>query len=1163
MKKIIFALLLFPSILFGQATGKYIVNKATGGTVIIDTLNAASLLNLHQTTAGQTITIASIPSGGKTIDVVNIGSVDLTLSPGGTLSPAPAINSRAQLRWTGSTWGVTLGGGSGSGLDTSAIHKTGNEVKRSGILTFVVPPSVPTPVLSPDAANKGYVDTKAGAKQDTGKAFYKDGSILATGDFDLNSHDLKRVNGIKDPSGVYAIVPSTRLLKDVAGNTILNFQNQSNGIGIGTGGGGFVFIKADNLTTNRTLQAPNQGGTLALTTDIPASVDTSLLVHKHVGSLLFQNPNTTGLSITTDNGVYGKSFLYLDSSSGELGYGPSTYFYVDHTGSTQSSASGIIELKAAGLKVTDSRVGASQKGLEYGADYSSHYSSRSLVDKAYATSLIPSSLPPSGSAGGDLTGTYPNPTVGSAAITFLKMQNIASGVLIGRSTAGSGSPESIAVGSGLSLSAGTLSATGSAPTGSASGDLGGTYPGPTVNNSAVIGKVLTGYTSSPGTVSASDNILQAFQKINGNVGVNTTNIASNTASILHLRKFKVFPNTIIEGYGDSYMQSFLASPTTNGFYPILATSLGYTTANQGQFAVGGTGWDYIAKTSNSSLVLANQKLLLACAGLNDMRRADYSNLTTPPYSYAKTYNKIICGVKSFLCNAFMSKTCIAANNASVTTAGTWTTTSGMGDKASGRLTGLVRTSSVSGSTLSYTFTGTNIVVGTFGCDGVTVTHGGFTVSIDGTTVDTYSPIGLADAQLDGNSDANTIVPNTLIYTGLGNNSHTIVITTTSNTPTYIDYFGQLQSPNLCSPVLILGIPTLDATGYSSLTPSIPSTAVGDTLMSRGRQAILAGTSYFNGYPVTTARFEDYWNPATDLNTDHVHPSNSGYKKIALDAINYFQFGDQYNAYVQNPAILWDGSSSNRGYVANSGDNFVFANNFNPVSGATFNAAKYLAGIYTNTAGDGTIQFWRSTSAGGSVIEAGRFSKTGFLLNTTAAPYRMTNAGSDVNPFFIYDAGGSSSTAGATSYFMDNTNGFGIARANGTRRISRVNFTLTNNSDVAGSESSDYSINLLNGAMAVNGGYKPNRTTVSDANYSILAKDFLIAYTSLTVGRTATLPAPSATYANQTFTIKDESGGAGTNNITVAGTIDGAVNYIINTNYGSVTVYCNGTAYFKR
>ncbi|MFC4401071.1 hypothetical protein ACFOX1_13790, partial [Mariniflexile soesokkakense] len=38
----------------------------------------------------------------------------------------------------------------------------------------------------------------------------------------------------------------------------------------------------------------------------------------------------------------------------------------------------------------------------------------------------------------------------------------------------------------------------------------------TLTNSAVIGKVLTGYTSGSGTVSATDNILQAIQKLNGN-----------------------------------------------------------------------------------------------------------------------------------------------------------------------------------------------------------------------------------------------------------------------------------------------------------------------------------------------------------------------------------------------------------------------------------------------------------------------------------------------------------------------------------------------------------------------------------------------------------------------------------------------------------------------
>lgn len=40
----------------------------------------------------------------------------------------------------------------------------------------------------------------------------------------------------------------------------------------------------------------------------------------------------------------------------------------------------------------------------------------------------------------------------------------------------------------------------------------------TVTNSAVIGKVLTGYTSGAGTVVATDTILQAIQKLNGNAG---------------------------------------------------------------------------------------------------------------------------------------------------------------------------------------------------------------------------------------------------------------------------------------------------------------------------------------------------------------------------------------------------------------------------------------------------------------------------------------------------------------------------------------------------------------------------------------------------------------------------------------------------------------------
>lgn len=48
----------------------------------------------------------------------------------------------------------------------------------------------------------------------------------------------------------------------------------------------------------------------------------------------------------------------------------------------------------------------------------------------------------------------------------------------------------------------------------------------TLTNSAVIGKVLTGYVSGSGTVAATDTILQAIQKLNGNIGLLSGTVTS-------------------------------------------------------------------------------------------------------------------------------------------------------------------------------------------------------------------------------------------------------------------------------------------------------------------------------------------------------------------------------------------------------------------------------------------------------------------------------------------------------------------------------------------------------------------------------------------------------------------------------------------------------------
>jgi hypothetical protein len=79
-------------------------------------------------------------------------------------------------------------------------------------------------------------------------------------------------------------------------------------------------------------------------------------------------------------------------------------------------------------------------------------------------------------------------------------------------------------------------------------------------------------------------------------------------------------------------------------------------------------------------------------------------------------------------------------------------------------------------------------------------------------------------------------------------------------------------------------------------------------------------------------------------------------------------------------------------------------------------------------------------------------------------------------------------------------------------------------------------------------------------------DYLIGVTNTASPRIVTLPS-AATISGKEYVVKDESGNAGTNNITVATagaeTIDGAATATIATNYGSVKVYSDGTNWFTK
>ena len=91
-----------------------------------------------------------------------------------------------------------------------------------------------------------------------------------------------------------------------------------------------------------------------------------------------------------------------------------------------------------------------------------------------------------------------------------------------------------------------------------------------------------------------------------------------------------------------------------------------------------------------------------------------------------------------------------------------------------------------------------------------------------------------------------------------------------------------------------------------------------------------------------------------------------------------------------------------------------------------------------------------------------------------------------------------------------------------------------------------------------------RTVVSTTPYNALTTDSYIAVTLTGAAKTINLPALASVGIGRRLIIKDEGGDAGTYSITVDGSgaenIDGSGTFVINSNYGSITIISNGTSW---
>lgn len=324
----------------------------------------------------------------------------------------------------------------------------------------------------------------------------------------------------------------------------------------------------------------------------------------------------------------------------------------------------------------------------------------------------------------------------------------------------------------------------------------------------------------------------------------------------------MFPNSVIYAFGDSFTEGN-GSNGSNSYVQILGTRYGCTVSNSG---VGGTGISravtnaYVNLPAESGRSGRNITLM---AGFNDVSR----------FAGQPTLDKIEGEITAFLANAFLGSS-VSAN--SVTKSGTWATaTTGTWRE---KFSGNALFNYGGSASLSWTFSGDSVVIGTWDTSGTQYQLSPFEVRIDGVLVETYSPQG----KTDGNALAyaedvfSGLSHRALVYAGLGAGSHTVEVRALGPNYTFVDYFGTLANPSQCARVLVGDIPRLNAAGYALLP--LRNTIIDDRATAVIRSCVFWFKSH--GFPAYSVPTNGFYDIATGVNADNVHPNPRGHAQIA-------------------------------------------------------------------------------------------------------------------------------------------------------------------------------------------------------------------------------------------------------------------------------------------